>query len=78
MPTCSSHIKLFVIPWTLDGYSPLSMKFSRQEYWNGFPFPTPLEGIHLNTIKDMYGKLRASIKFYSQKLKAFPLRPGTR
>ena len=23
------------------GYSPLSLEFFRQEYWNGLPFPTP-------------------------------------
>ena len=28
-----------VTPWTLQ--APLSMEFSRQEYWSGLPFPTP-------------------------------------
>jgi len=28
-------------PWTVDRQVPLSMEFSRQEYWNGLPFPTP-------------------------------------
>ena len=28
-------------PWTLAHQAPLSMKFSRQEYSNGVPFPTP-------------------------------------
>ena len=28
-------------PWTVAHQSPLSMEFSRQEYWSGFPFPTP-------------------------------------
>ena len=32
---------LFVIPWTLACQAPLSMGFSRQEYWNGLPFPSP-------------------------------------
>ena len=35
-----SHVKLFVIPWTAHQAS-LSMKFSRQEYWSGLPFPSP-------------------------------------
>ena len=35
-------------PWTAAHQAPLSMEFSRQEYWSGFPFPSP----HINT-KDM-------------------------
>ena len=30
-----------VTPWTLAFQSPLSMGFPRQEYWHGFPFPSP-------------------------------------
>ena len=29
-------------PWTVAHQAPLSMEFSRQEYWSGFPFPPPL------------------------------------
>ena len=32
-----SRIQLFATPWT----APLSMEFSRQEYWTGLPFPSP-------------------------------------
>ena len=28
-------------PWTSARQAPLSMEFSRQEYWSGLPFPTP-------------------------------------
>ena len=28
-------------PWTLAHQAPLSMEFSRQEYWSGLPFPFP-------------------------------------
>ena len=28
-------------PWTIACQTPLSMAFSRQEYWNGLPFPSP-------------------------------------
>ena len=28
-------------PWTIAGQIPLSMEFSRQEYWSGLPFPSP-------------------------------------
>ena len=36
-----SHVWLFVIPWTVACQAPLSMNFSRQEYWSGLPFPSP-------------------------------------
>ena len=29
-----------VTPWTVARQAPLSMRFSRQEYWSGFPFPS--------------------------------------
>ena len=28
-------------PWTVARPTPLSMEFSRQEYWSGLPFPSP-------------------------------------
>ena len=30
-----------VTTWSVAHQAPLSMEFSRQEYWNGLPFPTP-------------------------------------
>ena len=36
-----SHVRLFVTPWTVAYQAPQSMEFSRQEYWSGFPFPSP-------------------------------------
>ena len=36
-----SHIRLFATPWTVAHQDPLSMGFSRQEYWSGVPFPSP-------------------------------------
>ena len=36
-----SHVGLFVTPWTVAHHAPLSMGFSRQEYWSGLPFPPP-------------------------------------
>ena len=36
-----SHVHLFVIPWTVAHHAPLSVTFSRQEYWSVLPFPTP-------------------------------------
>ena len=31
----------FATPWTIVSQAPLSLEFSRQEYWNGFPFSSP-------------------------------------
>ena len=36
-----SHVQLYATPWTIGCQAPLSMEFSRQEYWSGLPFPTP-------------------------------------
>ena len=36
-----SCVQLFVIPWTVAYQAPLSMGFSRQEYWSGLLFPFP-------------------------------------
>ena len=37
-----SWVQLFVTPWTLAEQAPPSMGFSRQEYWSGLPFPSPV------------------------------------
>ena len=37
-PQSLSRVQLFVAPWTCQ--APLPMEFSRQEYYNGVPFPT--------------------------------------
>ena len=36
-----SCVQLFATPWTVAHQAPLSMEFSRQEYWSGLPFPSP-------------------------------------
>ena len=40
---CTVHAQVcdFVTPWTLAHQAPLSMVFSRQEYWSGLPCPSP-------------------------------------
>ena len=32
-----------MIPWTVACQAPLSVEFSKQEYWSGLPFPSPGE-----------------------------------
>ena len=36
-----SHVQLVATLWTVDHQVPLSMGFSRQEYWSGLPCPPP-------------------------------------
>ena len=36
-----SCVWLFATPWTVTSQAPLSMEFSRQEYWSGLPFLPP-------------------------------------
>ena len=43
--------QLFVTPWTVAHQAPLSMGFSRQEYWSGLPFPSPYkQGSSVQTV----------------------------
>ena len=36
------HVRLLATPWTAAYQAPLSMGFSRQEYWSGVPLPSPM------------------------------------
>ena len=36
-----SCVQLSATPWTVAHQAPLSLGFSRQEYWSVFPFPSP-------------------------------------
>ena len=43
LPVCvhaHSHVQLFATPYTIAHQAPLSVEFSRKEYWSGLPFPT--------------------------------------
>ena len=39
--SCFSHVWPFATPWTIAHQAPLSMGFSRQEYWSGLSCPPP-------------------------------------
>ena len=41
-----SCVGLFATPWTVARQAPLSMGFSRQEYWSGLPCPPPGDHLH--------------------------------
>ena len=39
--SCFSHVWLFATLWTIARQAPLSLRFSREEYWSGLPCPPP-------------------------------------
>ena len=41
MLSCFSRVQLFATPWTVARQAPLSMRFSRQEYWSELPCSSP-------------------------------------
>ena len=41
MLSCFSQVQLLVTLWTVAHQAPLSLGFSRQEYWSGLPCPPP-------------------------------------
>ena len=38
-----SRVRLLVSPGTVAHQAPQSMEFSKQEYWSGLPFPSPMQ-----------------------------------
>ena len=44
-----SHVQLLVTPWAVAHQGPLSMEFSRQEYWSGLLFSSPEDLPHPGT-----------------------------
>ena len=40
------RVQLFATPWTVTLQAALSMGFSKQEFWNGLLFPTPVDLPH--------------------------------
>ena len=41
MLNCFAHVQLYATLWTVAHQTPLSMGFSRQEYWSGLPCAPP-------------------------------------
>ena len=54
-----SRVRLLATPWTAVYQAPLSMGFSRQEYWSGVPLPSPIQFL---LIKKTFSLLK--VKFY--------------
>ena len=63
-----SRVQLLATPWTVAYQAPPSMGFSRQEYWNGVPLPSPhiiiKSPYHPSLPRNVYG-LAASIDSHS-------------
>ena len=49
MESCFSRVRLFVTLWTAACQAPLSMEFSREEYWSGVPCPPAADLPNLGT-----------------------------
>ena len=56
-----SHVRLLVTPWTAAHQAPPSMEFSRQEYWSGFPLPSPFSILYISENRF----LSSSVWFFS-------------
>ena len=48
-----SRVRLSATPWTTAHQAPLSMGFSRQEYWSGLPFPSPVMKYEVSEVKPL-------------------------
>ena len=46
-----SHVRLLATSWTAAYQAPMSMGFSRQEYWNGVPLPSPFHFVRDHKLK---------------------------
>ena len=51
-------VTLFVMPRTIAHQAPLSLEFSRQEYWSELPFPSP-RGLPYPGIKPRFPAFQA-------------------
>ena len=49
-----SCVQLFATLWTVAHQAPLSIRFSRQEYWSGLPCPLPKPGIETEFLNVSY------------------------
>ena len=58
-----SRVRLLATPWTAAYQAPLSMGFSRQEYWSGVPLPSP----QLVTVaSNIYDKKLILMQFFTK------------
>ena len=60
-----SHVRFFATPWTVACQAPLSVGFSRQEYWSGLPFPSPVDAGSLTFGSSAFSKSSLNIWKFS-------------
>ena len=58
-----SRVRLFATPWTVAYQAPVSMEFSRQEYWSGLPFLLQSLGRGLANLWALFTALSCSEAF---------------
>jgi len=59
------RVRILGTLWTAAYQAPPSMGFSRQEYWNGVPLPSPNQKDNfLNRVKDKFILLVFPLKSY--------------
>ena len=66
-----SSVRLLVTPWTAAYQAPLSMGFSRQEYWSGLPLPSPTPSLGLINLLEQFTKLRETLTYIYQFIKGY-------
>ena len=69
MLSCFSRVWLFATPWTTAHQAPLSLGFSRQEYWSGLPCPPPRDlldpGIEPASLSSTCTGRRVLVQYYA-------------
>ena len=68
-----SPVQLLATPWTAAHQAPLSMGFSRQEYWSGVPLPSP--SAYIKLFKNLSSLLECYIRLPNSKIQNFRKRP---
>ena len=66
-----SRVRLLATPWTAAHQAPPSMGFSRQEYWNGVPLPSPGE-LCLSSVQFSRSVVSDSIRPHSRQPTRLP------
>ena len=64
--SCFSRVRLCVTPQMAAHQAPLSLGFSRQEYWSGLPFSSPLSQVSFQKFLDTLGYFSV-ISFFPEK-----------
>ena len=66
-----SHVRLFATPWTIACQVRLSMAFSRQEYWSGLPFPSPVRRQRCGKSQPPFPQRSAKMQVYCRETRLY-------